>query len=82
MPQTAVDGINSQLLNWLRDYLTERQQFVKLYSSCFSNPIIVSSGVDQGYPLGAESFKLFIADAPQYFQKASIHSFADDAKLL
>lgn len=69
------------MLNWLRDYLTGRQQIVKLNQACLSKPIHVSSGVGQGYPLGAELFKLFIADAPYYFEKASIHLFADDAKL-
>lgn len=75
-------GLNQQLLNWLRDYLAERKQIVKLNHSCMSRPINVSSGVGQGYPIGAELFKLFIADAPFYFQHASIYLFADDAKLL
>ena len=75
-------GLNHQLLNWLRDYLAERQQIVKMNSSCKSQPINVTSGVGQGYPLGAILFKLFIVDLPFYIQKASLYLFADDAKLM
>lgn len=75
-------GLHPQLLNWLRDYLSDRKQIVKLNQTCMSKPINVSSGVGQGYPLGVELFKLFIADAPFYSLKASIYLFADDAKLV
>lgn len=62
--------LNTQLLDWLRDYFIERQQIVKLNRSFMSQPINVSSGVGQGYPSGAElSFKLMLAVTPHYFQK-------------
>lgn len=74
-------GLNSQILNWLRDYLTDRQQLVKTNSSNISSPIDVTSGVGQGYPIGATLFILFIVDLPLHVKNALIHLFADDAKL-
>lgn len=76
-----VMGLNQQILNWLNDYLTDRQQLVRINSSNVSHPIQVTSGVGQGYPIGATLFILFIADLPQCTKSASISLFADDTKL-
>lgn len=74
-------GLNEQLLNWLRDYLTNRQQLVKVNTNNISSQINVTSGVGQGYPIGATLFILFIADLPSFIKNALIHLYADDAKI-
>lgn len=74
-------GLNTILLNWIRDYLSNRRQMVKLSTSCISQHIRVTSGVGQGYPIGATLFILFIMDLPFQVENAWLHLFADDAKL-
>lgn len=65
-------GLNEQLLNWLRNYLSQRQQMVRIDSTNISKPINVTSGVRQGYPIGATLFILFLIDLPADF---IMHSF-------
>lgn len=74
-------GLNHQIQSWIQDYLTDRQQVVRIDISNVSQPINVTSGVGQGYPIGATLFILFIADLPYYIKNALIHLFADDAKI-
>lgn len=82
MHKLKLMGVNQQLLNWLTDYVKERKQYVKLSESITSEPINVTSGVGQGYPIGAVLFILFIADLPFYMKKSSISLFADDSKIM
>lgn len=75
-------GMNEQLLKWIIEYLNGGKQFVKLSSSIISSEINVTSGVGQGYPIGATLFILFLIDLPLYIENASLYLFDDDAKLL
>lgn len=74
-------GLNREILNWIHDYLTDRKQLVKINTANISRPINVTSGVGQGYPIGATLFLLFIIDLPSHVRNALIHLFADDAKI-
>lgn len=74
-------GLNSQILQWITAYLNGRQQLVKIDSSTISNPINVSSGVGQGYPIGATLFTLFMYELPFYLTSSKLHLFADDGKI-
>lgn len=73
-------GLNPEILSWIRNYLCGRTQLVKINSS-ISNIINVTSGVGQGYPIGATLFIIYLIDLPLYVTNSSIHLFADDAKL-
>lgn len=73
-------GLNSNLLLWIKSYLTDRKQIVKI-NNAKSQPIKVTSGTGQGYPIGATLFILFMLDLPFVIKNSNIHSFADDTKL-
>jgi hypothetical protein len=74
-------GISGSLLNWIRNWLTDRRQRVVLGGE-FSEWILVLSGVPQGSVLGPLLFLLFISDIDLEAAEVSIMSkFADDTKL-
>lgn len=74
-------GLNQRLIDWLTEYLDGRQQIVRIGADIISKPIDVTSGVGQGYPISSALFNLFLFDLPFFVNNASIHLFADDAKL-
>ena len=72
-------GIRGPILNWIREFLTNRQQKV-VVSGESSTPVHVDSGVPQGTVLGPLLFNLFINDMPSHV-KSQMRLFADDALL-
>ncbi|XP_055308286.1 uncharacterized protein LOC129572367 [Sitodiplosis mosellana] len=72
-------GLNEQILEWIKSYLSERQQIVRL-NGAMSTPIEVTSGTGQGYPIGATLFVLFIIDLPHCIVNSNLQSFADDTR--
>lgn len=74
-------GLNNQLYNWIQAYLYKRRQLVKINSNTISKPVNVTSGVGQGYPIGATLFIMFIFDLTFHVNLSSLHLFADDSKL-
>lgn len=74
-------GLNQQILHWIKSYLHNRKQIVKLDSKTMSKNVNVSSGVGQGYPIGATLFIMFVIDYPYYIKNSMLHIFADDSKL-
>ena len=74
-------GINGVPLNWLINYITGRQQFVKLDDE-ISNTLPISTGVPQGSILGPLLFILYINDLHVASDKFKAIFYADDTTLV
>ena len=72
-------GIVGQLFNWVKDFLHNRTQCVRVGSSVSSWADVVS-GVPQGNVLGPILFLCFINDLPDVVS-GIVKTFADDTKL-
>ena len=74
-------GINPYISRWVRNYLTERKQFVVVEGS-HSPTLKVLSGVPQGSVLGPLLFVIYINDVANCISGGSkINLFADDIAL-
>ena len=72
-------GIDGNINNWLRDFLTNRQMQV-VVDGAASDPATVDSGVPQGTVLGPILFLCHINDLPESV-KSQVRLFADDCLL-
>ena len=74
-------GINGKLLNWFKDYLSNRYQRVVI-DGAHSDWLTVDSGVPQGSILGPLQFILYNNDLPDVLtEQTKIGIFADDTKI-
>lgn len=73
-------GIYGNLLDWLKSYLNNRSQIVRIKGN-ESDPVVVTSGVPQGSHLGPFLFLLFVNDIADNLKFAKILMYADDIKL-
>ena len=72
-------GITGNTLNWIKAFLSNRSQCVRVEDQCSSwKP--VKSGIPQGSVLGPILFVIFINDMPEAVKSMCL-LFADDAKL-
>lgn len=69
-------GITNHSLDWFKDYLTNREQCVKV-NGCVSGGAAVQCGVPQGSTLGPLLFLIYINDVIDTIQAGTL-LFADD----
>ena len=74
-------GIRGVALSWIKDYLSNRKQFVQ-YNQSKSKLENVEMGVPQGSILGPLLFLLYVNDLPLLTNKMSFIQFADDTSVL
>ena len=72
-------GIRGKLLNWLKNYLSERKQVVVVKGET-SNVQVVPAGVPQGSVLGPLLFLIYINDIVHNI-KSIVKLFADDTSM-
>lgn len=72
-------GIRSSVVNWIEDFLRDREMRVAVHGS-FSDWSAVDSGVPQGSVLGPLLFLIFVNDIPDVVN-CPMKMFADDTKI-
>ena len=73
-------GITGKLFSWIKQFLTNRKQFVTI-QGIHSFLAFVISGVPQGSVLGPILFLIYIDDLKNCLKSSSASSFADDTRL-
>jgi hypothetical protein len=74
-------NINADIINWIKAYLYNRKQCVKI-NNCFSIWSTILSGIPQGSILGPLLFIIYINELPNICDSGSnLFMYADDAKL-
>ena len=72
-------GIRGKLLQWIREFLTNRKQKVSVNNNS-SNFVPVTSGIPQGSVLRPILFLIYVNDLPEVVS-STVKLFADDTKL-
>ena len=73
------NGVNGKTLNWIKAFLSGRQQRV-VVNGTFSTWQNVTSGIPQGSVLGPVLFTININSMPEAVE-SELHLFVNDAKL-
>ncbi len=73
-------GIRGLVLHWVKSYLSNRKQFVKLGESS-SSCLDIACGVPQGSVLGPKLFILYINDICKVSKTLKLVLFADDTNI-
>ena len=74
-------GVGGDLLRWLKEFLTNRVQFVAVDGALSENSRVIS-GVPQGSVLGPLLFLIHIGDINERVQNSIVRSFADDTRII
>ena len=73
-------GITGNLLAWLRDYLSDREQYTVI-NGVPSENTKVAHGIPQGSVLGPILFALYTSDLPKAVNTATTFLYADDTTM-
>ena len=73
-------GFEGKLLEWIKNFLTERKQCVKVENH-LSGYSLVESGIPQGTILGPLLFNIFINGLSSETENCDLQLYADDSKI-
>ena len=68
------------ILNWFCSYLENRTQMGCINGSV-SDPLIITTGVPQGFILGPLFFTIYMNDLPKCLQHCKTNMYADDTAI-
>ena len=71
-------NINSNLIAWIYDFLTDRTQYVK-FQNCFSDSITTNTGSPQGCVLSPVLFTIYTNECQINLGNVKLIKFADDS---
>lgn len=74
-------NVNSRLILWIHDFLTNRIQYVRL-NNYNSNTIIIDTGAPQGCVLSPILFTLYTSDCKTTDVNSKLFKYADDTALV
>jgi hypothetical protein len=74
-------GFSSSVIEWLRNYLSDRYQRVFCDDNFKSDWALVTAGVPQGSVLGPLLFILYLHDISSVIKYCSYHLYADDVQI-
>ena len=74
-------GVDSHLVAWITDYLTDRPQYVRL-GDCRSDIVVSSTGAPQGTVLSPVLFTLYTSDFQYNSESCHVQKFADDTPIV
>jgi hypothetical protein len=73
-------GIQGKVLRWIQNFLTDRQQIVRV-GQTYSETQPVTSGIIQGSVLGPLLFNIYINDIDSCLSHSKILKYADDIRI-
>jgi len=74
-------GVDHFLVDWIRDYLTDRPQYVRL-KDIMSDTVVSSTGAPQGTVLAPLLFTLYTSDFCYNSELCHIQRYADDTAIV
>ena len=74
-------GVQSHLVTWITDYLTDRPQYVRL-GDCKSDTVVSNTGAPQGTVLSPVLFTLYTSDFQYDTELCHVQKFADDTAIV
>jgi hypothetical protein len=74
-------NVNSRLILWIQDFLSERPQYVKVNNHC-SSTLVTNTGAPQGCVLSPTLFTLYTNDCTTTDVNSRLFKYADDTALV
>uniref|UniRef100_A0A8C4RSH4 Reverse transcriptase domain-containing protein n=1 Tax=Erpetoichthys calabaricus TaxID=27687 RepID=A0A8C4RSH4_ERPCA len=74
-------GVDSYLVAWIVDYITDRPQYVCL-GNCRSDIVVSNTGAPQGTVLPPVLFSLYTSDFQYNSESCHVQKFADDTAIM